>query len=78
MNIKDPGVRELAVQLAQRRHTSMTDAVRQALTETLERDVARRDGYAERLLTLAGRVRHASEEPYLCDDDLYDERGLPR
>ena len=77
MNIKDPEVRELAVQLAERRRTSITDAVRQALRETLARDRANREGMAERLLAI-GRRAAAKPGPVLTDDDLYDEGGLPR
>lgn len=79
MNIKDPEVRELARQLAARRGTSLTDAVRQALTETLERDRASREGLAERLLEIGRRSREEfGVDGMLTDDDLYDERGLPR
>jgi len=77
MNIKDPRVRELAMQLAARRGTSATGAIRQALLETLERDRADRDALAERLMAL-GRESAALPEPVLTHDDLYDERGLPR
>ena len=77
MNIKDPEVRELAVRLAARRRTTMTDAVRQALTEAVEREEASRSGMAERLLAIAKRAREVSDEPILTDDDLYDKRGLP-
>ena len=37
MNIKDPEVHAMARQLAARRGTSVTDAVRQALSAELER-----------------------------------------
>ncbi|MEB3305303.1 MAG: type II toxin-antitoxin system VapB family antitoxin [Cyanobacteriota bacterium] len=37
MNIKDPVVHAMARELAQRRSTSVTDAVRQALRAELER-----------------------------------------
>ncbi|MFN2344992.1 MAG: type II toxin-antitoxin system VapB family antitoxin [Dermatophilaceae bacterium] len=77
MNIKDPKVRELAMQLAARRGTSATGAIRQALIETLDRDTRDRAGLAERLMVL-GRESAALPEPVLTDDDLYDERGLPR
>ncbi|MGH3346825.1 MAG: type II toxin-antitoxin system VapB family antitoxin [Nocardioides sp.] len=77
MNIKDPEVRLLAERLAAWRHTSMTDAVRQALSEAIEREEGRREGMVERLMEIAKRAREASDEPYLTDDDLYDERGLP-
>ena len=77
MNIKDPQVRELAMQLAARRGTSATGAIRQALIETLERDRTKRDGLGDRLMAL-GRESAALPEPVLTDHDLYDERGLPR
>jgi antitoxin VapB len=79
MNIKDPQVRELARQLAARRGTSLTDAVRQALTEALEREQASREGLAERLLEIGRRSREEfGVDMILTDDDLYDEHGLPR
>lgn len=77
MNIKDPEVRELAMQLAARRGTTATGAVRQALREALERDASERAGMAERLMAI-GRASAARPEPFLTDADLYDEMGLPR
>lgn len=77
LNIKDPEVYVLARRLAERRHTSATGAVREALREALERDSARREGVAERLLAIGARSA-AQPEPFLTDQDLYDERGLPR
>lgn len=77
MNIKDPEVRELAERLAARRRTTMTDAVRQALAEAIDRDASSRQGMTERLIEI-GRRAAAIPGPYLTDDDLYDERGLPR
>lgn len=81
MNIKDPEVHRLARELADRRHTSLTDAVGQALTEALARERAAREDYVERVLAVARRTRAEMDrlglEP-LSDDDLYDEQGLPR
>ena len=77
MNIKDPRVRELARELADRRRTSLTNAVRQALVEALDRDRSSRAGMAERLMEI-GRRAAAKPGPILSDDDLYDERGLPK
>jgi hypothetical protein len=77
MNIKDPEVRQLAVELAALRGTSLTDAVRQALTEALAEGRAARDGIARRILEISDRAARI-EAPVLTDDDLYDERGLPR
>lgn len=77
MNIKDPEVRELAMELARRRHTTATGAVRDALREALARDVVSREGLAEKLL-LIGRESAALNEPFFSDVDLYDETGAPR
>lgn len=81
MNIKDPEVHALARTLAYRRGTSLTDAVRQALTEALARDHASRRGLADRLMEI-GRLARAEADAsgwvVLTDDDLYDEAGLPR
>jgi antitoxin VapB len=78
MNIKDPEVRELAAELARRRGTSMTDAVRQALLEAVERERKDRDDYVERMTELARQTKDASKYPILTDDDLYDHMGLHR
>ena len=76
MNIKDPEVRELALKLAERRHTSMTDAVRQSLTEALERDKPSRDDMVERIMEIAARSA-ARPGRILTDEDMYDDDGLP-
>ncbi len=78
MNIKDPQVRELALELARIRGVSMTEAVRQAINEALRHDRQSDEDYVARGLRLAREVREASDEPFLTDDDLYDEMGLPR
>ncbi|MBK7721905.1 MAG: type II toxin-antitoxin system VapB family antitoxin [Austwickia sp.] len=82
LNIKDPEVYRLAKQLAAQRSTSATGAVREALREALDRDATHRDartreGMADRLLAL-GRRSAARPERFVVDEDLYDERGLPR
>ncbi len=77
MNIKDPTVRELARRLAAYRHTSATGAIREALSEALEREEKARDGMAAQLLEI-GRRAAAKTEPALTDEDLYDEYGAPR
>ena len=78
MNIKDAQVRELALELARIRGVSMTEAVRQAVNEALRHDRQADEDYVARGLRLAREIREASDEPFLTDDDLYDERGLPR
>ena len=75
LNIKDPEVYELASELARRRGTSMTGAS-EALLDALERNRLTR-----RLHPAYVRARQATsrlDEPFLTDDDLYDEWGLPR
>ena len=78
LNIKDPEVYELASELARRLGTSMTNAVRMALLDAVQRERRVRDDYVERMSELARLTRDASSVPILTDDDLYDHRGLPR
>lgn len=77
LNIKDPEVHRLANELARRRGTSATGAVREALREALEREKASRAGMADRLMEIGAAYRAAGGRP-LTDDEIYDERGLPR
>lgn len=79
MNIKDPAIHDAAQRLARARGVSMTEAVRQAIDEALQRTApVKDDAWVTRVLELARQVREASDEPFLTDDDLYDEAGLPR
>ena len=78
LNIKDPEVYELASELARRRQTSMTGAVREALTEALDRLNRTSEERIRRLRELAREVAAIPGPPILTDDDLYDERGLPK
>jgi len=79
LNIKDPEVYRLAAELARRRGTTLTGAVREALQEAVEASKRSREGMAERLLEIARRAREEhGTEGFLTDDDLYDERGLPK
>jgi antitoxin VapB len=77
LNIKDPEVHRLAHELARRRGTSATGAVRAALREALQREKGDRAGMVERLLEIGIRAA-AKPEPWLTDEDLYDESGLPK
>lgn len=79
MNLKDPEVYRLARELAERRGTSMTAAVRAALAEAVDREPVRTrpKPTMEELWAIVDRIRAASDEPFLTDDDLYDEWGLP-
>lgn len=77
LNIKDPEVYRLARELARRRDTSMTGAIRDALTEALQRTRLTPEEKVRRMEEIALRAA-AKPGPYLTDDDLYDDRGLPR
>jgi antitoxin VapB len=77
LNIKDPQVYRLARELAERRHTSMTGAVRDALEAAVRAEDEKREGRLGRLDEIARRAA-AIDAPWLTDADLYDERGLPR
>ena len=81
LNIKDPQVYELARELADRTHTSMTGAVRTALTEAIARAPKRPRASVEEMLALARAIKaemDAVGETFLTDDDIYDEWGLPK
>ena len=81
MNIKDPEVHAMARQLAARRGTTVTNAVRQALSAELERsppaDAARQDdlkALLERFRRLHWPEGVSGKE---AQDALYDDQGLP-
>ena len=77
MNIKDPEVHRLAHELATKRHTSATGAVRDALREALQREEHSREGLSDWLMEI-GRRSATRPEPFLTDEDLYDDHGLPK
>lgn len=77
MNIKDPEVHRMAHELAARRGTNATKAVRQALSEALAREDVHADTLLADLQALARRA-NSKPGPWLSDEDLYDEHGLPR
>lgn len=86
MNIKDPQVHAMARELASRRGTSVTDAVRQALRAELDRSAAVAPGQEEMarqqaLLQLLDRCRQLpwpkGRSGVDLQADLYDEAGLP-
>jgi antitoxin VapB len=82
MNIKDPAIHAAARRLARARGISMTEAVRQAIDEALAKEVVVRDeAWVDRVLELGRQTRAKADalgiRP-LTDDEIYDERGLPR
>lgn len=76
LNIKDPEVYRLASELAGKRGISMTAAVRDALTDALARREVEVQARIARIEEISLRSA-ARPEPFLTDDDLYDENGLP-
>jgi antitoxin VapB len=83
LNIKDPEAHELAVELAQRTGQSLTQVVKDALRDRLNREKAQslnQERLIQRVLELAKR---ASSRPVLdprsAEEILgYDEFGVPR
>lgn len=86
MNIKDSEVHAMARELAARRSTSVTDAVRQALRAELERcepDSAAQEAEARKavVLELLQRFRHLpwpdQRSSAELQAELYGDDGLP-
>ena len=86
MNIKDPQVHAMAKELAARRGTSVTDAVRQALNAELKRlpDPLSEASVEARKAAIRDICRRTSARPEWqglsskeLQDALYDENGLP-
>ena len=84
LNIRDPEVRRLAREVAEMTGETMTNAVKQALRDRLDRLKAeRKPGRGERAALLMEFGRRFSqlpvEDPRPVDEILdYDENGLPR
>ena len=86
MNIKDPEVHAMAKQLAARRGTTVTNAVRQALSAELERqpDALSEASVEARKEAVRAICRRTSANPAWqglsskeIENSLYDENGLP-
>lgn len=86
MNIKDPQVHAMARELAARRSTTVTDAVRQALRAELERtqpdgaaqEISARKATLLDLLKRYERLRWTdSRSSAELQAELYDDDGLP-
>jgi hypothetical protein len=75
--IRDDNVRDMAKRLADARHITMTEAVRQALEQALaevRRDPEERE---RRIRESLARVDAMPRRPY-GDEDMYDELGNPK
>lgn len=77
MNIKDPKVREMALELAALQGSSATAAVRGALEEALAKAKSSRLHRQEVLRRLQESVADTADW-WASDQDLYDDQGLPR
>ena len=86
MNIKDPEVHAMARQLAARRGTTVTNAVRQALAAELERTPDLNSPQAlearkEEIRAICKRFKQRMQcDPRTSEElqaALYDENGLP-
>lgn len=76
--VRDERVKDLADQVAALRHSTVTDAVREALELRLKQLT---DDRAERLRRIDEIIRRVKADPELdpgfTDKDLYDEFGDP-
>ena len=76
--IRDDGVRDLAQKLAERRRSNVTEAVRSALSEALEREADDLAMRRKRIAAILARFDARPElRPGFTDKDLYDEDGNP-
>lgn len=82
LSIKDRETDELARELAARTGQSLTEAVRTALRERLDRELHGSEaGLANRLVRIGRRCAEQMRGPFSSADHgelFYDERGLPR
>jgi antitoxin VapB len=80
LNIKNEEVQSLAKELARATGDSMTEAIRKALKEKLERIRQDEDFAAKKARVREILKRSGPTPPGLTSDhsDLYDEWGLPR
>ncbi len=81
LNIKDPEAHHLAQALAKETGETMTDAVKEALRERLQRVRRHRrpEATVAELLAIGRRCARALHRPAVDHGAmLYDERGIPR
>ena len=80
LNIKDSEAHELARELAEARGTSLTEAVRAALKEALERTRTPADVTVDTLDELSAHCASLPVRDTRTAEDIlgYDEAGLPR
>lgn len=83
LNIKDAEAHAFAAELARRTGHSLTQVVKEALRERLDRERSRRTGTSRLVERVMERARRASSRPVLdarTPDEIlgYDESGVPR
>jgi antitoxin VapB len=82
LNIKDETTDKLAREVAERTGESITEAIRIALQERLQRLSGRQKAASQRekLYEILQRVDALPRKMDLTDDEIlgYDERGIPR
>ena len=80
LNIKDSEAHELARELAEARGTTLTEAVRAALREALERTRTPADAKVDTLNELSAYCASLPVRDTRSAEDIlgYDEAGLPR
>ena len=82
LNIKDPEVHELAVELARRTRQSLTEAVKDSLRESIARrrsDHAESQRVVERVMRIAQRLASRPVLDARAPDEIlgYNEIGVP-
>lgn len=79
LNIKDPETDRLARELAERMHTSITEALKVALREKLARTSPRVDVAYSNLVAIGMRGRSRPIVDQRSEDEIlgYDDRGIP-
>jgi antitoxin VapB len=82
LNIKDPEVLELAAQLPQRTGQSMSEAVKEALRESIDRHRSRptdKESVTQRVMEIAKRIAALPVLDPRSPDEIigYNEHGVP-
>jgi len=75
--VRDDEVRDLANRLARHRKSNVTEALRAALKEALEREEEELVERRGRIAAILRRFKGAERRPGFTDRDLYDETGMP-
>jgi len=76
--IRDDGVRELVAKLAEQERCTLTEAVRGAVAEKLQRRAEEHDERWRVLRQIQAEIAAMPDlRPDFTDDDLYDENGDP-